>query len=273
VLPGYLRVTRTSLVAGRDFTDADLTSARLVAIVDERIAAALWPDGALGRTVAFERGPTNFVELEIIGVTEAVRVTNVRDESLPHIFVPYHLWPVTPSLLIRTSASAGATAPAVKQAVESLGTRRPVFDFRPMQDYVDASVGETRFLMLVLAGFAAAAMLLAAIGLYGTLAYLTSQRRQEFGVRMALGASASRVLRSVAGEGLGLAALGAALGFAGAAAITGLLQGLLYHVTPFDGVTLVAAVVLVGLTAASAVMLPAWRASQVNPSAVLRAGE
>lgn len=85
------------------------------------------------------------------------------------------------------------------------GSRRPVFDFRPMQDYVDASVGDTRFLMLVLAGFAVAAMLLAAIGLYGTLAYLTSQRRQEFGVRMALGASGSRVLRSVAGEGLGLA--------------------------------------------------------------------
>jgi predicted permease len=272
VMPGYLRVTRTPLVAGRDFTDADIDAERNVAIVDERIAVQLWPDGALGRQMAFQRG-RDFVDLEIVGISQAVRATSVREEPLPHMFVPYHLWAVTPSLVARTAQSAEALAPAVKQRVESLGTRRPVFDVRPMQHYVDQSLGDTRFMMLVLVGFAGAAILLAAIGLYGTLAYLTSQRTQEFGVRMALGASAGRVLRSVAREGLVLAAVGASLGFAGAAATTGLLQGMLYHVTPLDGVTLITVMVLVSLTALAAALLPAWRASRVNPSLVLRAGE
>ena len=272
VFPGYLRVVGTPLVSGRDFTDADIDAGRNVAIVDERIASRLWPGGAIGRHVAFQSG-RQFVDLEIVGVSRSVRATNLREESLPHLFVPYHLWPVVPSMVIRSPQSAAALTPVVKHAVESLGTRRPVFDFRPMQYYVDQSVGETRFMTLVLIGFAGAAILLAAIGLYGTLAYLTSQRTQEFGVRMALGASAGQVLRSVAAEGLWLATIGAALGFAGAAATTGALQGLLYHVTPFDGVTLITVVIVVGISASVAALLPAWRASRVNPSLVLRAGE
>jgi ABC-type antimicrobial peptide transport system permease subunit len=140
-----------------------------------------------------------------------------------------------------------------------------------MRHYVDASVADTRFTMLVLAGFAAASLLLAAVGLYGTLVYLTSQRRQEFGIRMALGASATRIMRAVAGEGLLLAATGAALGFAGAAAVTGALRGLLYNVTPFDSVTLLTVASVVGVSAVIAAGHPAWRASQMDPSSALRA--
>lgn len=272
VLPGYLAVSRTPLVAGRDFTDADIDGERNVVVVDERIAAELWRDGAVGRGMLFQRG-RELIPLEIVGVSKSVRATTLRDETLPHIFVPYHLWAVTPSILIRSGHSAAALAPTVKQAIESLGTRRPVFDIRPMQHYVDQSVADTRFVTLVLVGFASAAILLAAFGLYGTLAYLTSQRTQEFGVRIALGASAGGIMRGVAGEGLALAATGAALGFGGAVAATGLLQGLLYNVTPFDGVTLTVVVVLVALTALVATLVPAWRASRVNPSLVLRAGE
>jgi ABC-type antimicrobial peptide transport system permease subunit len=146
-----------------------------------------------------------------------------------------------------------------------------VYDILPLTRYVDASMGDTRFLMLVLAGFALASILLAAIGLYGTLAYLTSQRTQEFGIRMALGASAWRVLRSVAGEGLVLAVIGAAIGFAGAMAATEALRGLLYNVTPLDGVTLMATAAAVALTALVAASHPAWRAAQVNPTTALRA--
>ena len=272
IFPGYLRVMRTPLIAGRDFTNADIEQQRNVVIVDERVAAQLWPGGALGRELALARG-RSFVKLEIIGVTQATRVTDVREETLPHFFMPYHLWAGGQALMIRSSENSAAIGPAIKQAVESLGTRRPVFDIRPMQDYVDQSVGDARFMTLVLAGFATAAVVLAAIGLYGTLAYLTAQRTQEFGVRMALGASGGRVLRSVAGEGLWLASVGAVLGLAGAAATTGVLQGLLYNVTPFDGVTLISVVCVVGLSACGAAVLPAWRASRVSPSLVLRAGE
>jgi predicted permease len=271
VLPGYLRVTRIPLVAGRDIDSEDIERERHVVVVDERIADRLWPGGAIGRHIALQTG-RKFVELEIVGVTRRVRTTNPREAPLPHVFVPFHLWPAAPAMVIRSPQRAEVLAAPIKEAVESLGTRRPVFDILPMQHYVDQSVGDTRFLTLVLVGFAVAAVVLAAIGLYGTLVYLTSLRTQEFGVRMALGATTGQVLRTVAGEGLLLAALGAALGFAGAAATTGLLDGLLYDVTPFDGVTLATVVFVVGVTAAVAAIHPAWRASRVSPTHALRAG-
>ncbi|MBA3887199.1 MAG: FtsX-like permease family protein [Acidobacteria bacterium] len=190
---------------------------------------------------------------------------------MPHLFLPYHLFAIEQALVIRTRESAAAIGPAVKAAVESLGTRRPVYDIQPMQAYADASIGDARFMMLMLVGFGAAALLLTAVGLYGTLAYLTSQRTQEFGIRMALGASRWQVLRSVAGEGLLLAAVGGVLGFAGAMATTGILRGLLYDVTPFDATTLGAAALIMALTALAAATEPAWRAARVDPTIALRA--
>ena len=269
VLPGYLRAMGTRLVAGREFTDDDLQGQRQVVIIDERIARQLWPEGAVGKILSYDRGkPT---PLEVIGVSETLRVTRVRDDSLPHLFIPYHLYQVEQGLVIRTRLSAEAIGPAVKQAIESLGTRRPVYNIRPMEQYVSASMGDTRFMTLVLTGFAIASIALAAIGLYGTLSYLTSQRTQEFGIRMALGASASRVVSGVAREGLLLAAVGAAIGFTAAIATSRVLRGLLYNVSPWDITTLVAAAVVIVITALVAAGHPAWRASRVDPTDALRA--
>jgi putative ABC transport system permease protein len=273
VLPGYLRVAGVALLAGRDFTADDIVHQRLAVIVDERIATRLWPSAAaVGQRLAIETGRAT-TPAEVIGVTRAVRVTQVRDDATPHVFVPYHFFPAEMSLVIRTAQPTSALIPGIRQAVESLGTQRPVNEFVWMQDYVDRSIGDSRFTMLILTGFGAASILLAAVGLYGTLAYLTSVRTQEFGVRMALGASAGKVLRTVAGEGLTLAAVGAALGFSGAVVATRVLQGMLYNVTPLDGVTLVAVVGLVAVAALAATLHPAWRASRANPMHVLRAAE
>jgi putative ABC transport system permease protein len=272
VLPGYLRVTDTRLVAGREFTDDDIVNERQVVVVDERIATQLWPEGAIGKRLAYPRGRGS-ISLEVIGVSEPVRVTRVRDDAMPHMFIPFHMFAIEQGLVIRTTHDAAVIAPAVKAAVESLGTRRPVYDVKPLQSYIDATMGDARFMMLVLMGFGVASVLLAAVGLYGTLAYLTSLRTQEFGIRMALGASAGQVVRAVASEGLMLAGIGAALGFAGAAATTGALQGLLYNVTPFDGVTLIGAVAVVAATALIAASHPAWRAANISPMRVLREGE
>jgi putative ABC transport system permease protein len=271
VMPGYFGIAGIR-VRGRDFTDDDITARRPVVVVDERLAGELWPDGAIGQRLVVEQGRT-ILTLEVIGVTNPVRVTRVRDDAMPHVFLPFHLYMAEMTLVMKTRESAASLSPAIKHAVESLGTTRPVSDIRPMTDYVDRSVGDVRFTMLVLTGFALAALLLATVGLYGTMAYLTSQRRHEFGVRMALGASAGQVLRSVAGEGLVLAGVGAAIGFAGAMAATDLLRGLLYNVTPFDGVTLLGAVGVVGLTALVAASHPAWRAARINPTRVLREAE
>jgi putative ABC transport system permease protein len=172
----------------------------------------------------------------------------------------------------RQDARAPSTiGPAIKQAVEALGPGRPVFDIRLMDDIVGASIDNTRFTMLVLSGFAVASLLLAGVGLYGTLAYLTSQRTQEFGVRLALGASAASILRLVIREGCLLTGLGVALGLAGAIVVTRVLRGLLYGVTPLDGLTIASVVALVAAVALIAVGWPAWRAARVDPTTALRA--
>ena len=126
------------------------------------------------------------------------------------------------ALVIDTDAPALTLAPSVKGAVESLGTHRPVYDILPMRTYVERALGNTRFLMLVMLSFAAAALLLAGVSIYGTLAYLTAQRNHEFAIRLALGATTGRVLRGVVGEGLTMTAVGAAIGLVGATAMAAL---------------------------------------------------
>lgn len=269
IVPGYLQLTRTMLREGRDLDEDDHRHSRMVAIIDDRLARQLWPTGALGGKLAMRQGKRIDV-FEIVGITNTVRTESVRDTEVATIMVPYHYVRNELHLVMRTSRSAADIGPDIRRAVESLGTRRPVTEIRPMRDYVVDSMGEARFTTLVLTGFAATSLLLAAIGLYGTLAYLTLQRTQEFGVRMALGASAVHVLHMVAREGIVLTAIGGVLGLAGAAAITGALRGLLYEVTPLDAPTLVGVTVLVATVAIAAAGQPAWRASRVDPAVALK---
>jgi putative ABC transport system permease protein len=270
VLPGYVAITGMTLREGRDFTIDDAASERPVVMIDERIASRFFPNGAVGQRIALDQG-RKAVPMEIVGVVGAVRATRVDDDSLPHLLVPYHFYGLQMPLVIKTSQPAAALAPAIEQIAHDVGLRRPIHSIRPMQDYVDNALADRRFTMLVLIGFGAASLLLAAIGLYGTLAYLTSQRRQEFGVRMALGASAGRILRSVAGEGLWLSAIGGLAGLAGAVLLSSGLRELLYEVAPIDVTTLMAVSALVALVALVAAIHPAWRAAGVDPAATLRA--
>ncbi len=267
--PGYLSVIGTRLLAGRDFTDSDVTAERNVTIIDESLAARLWPEGAIGKVLAVYRtGWRN--DLEVIGVTAPVRSTAVRDESIPHYVMPYGLYPVEMSLVVKTRETANQMAPWIQGAVNAAHGSRAPFDIRPMSGYVADSIGDTRFLLLVLAAFAGAAMLLAGVGLYGTLAYLTAQRTREFGIRLALGSSVSGIVTIVVREGVLLGAAGAVLGLAGASGATGAIQGLLYGVRPLDGMTLAAVVALVATIALAAAGVPAWRAARIDPQASLR---
>lgn len=268
VMPGYFAVLGIPLHAGRDFSDDDIRHRRRVAVVDERLAAALWNGDAIGKQLGL--GGTQ-QPLEVVGVVGAIRARQIRDAAIPTIYVPSHVHEIEQTLVVKTHAPLSTIGPAIKEAVESLGPGQPVFDIRPMQDVVQASIDNTRFTMLVLSGFAIAALVLAGVGLYGTLAYLTSQRTQEFGVRLALGASPASILRLVVGEGCLLTALGAMLGLVGAVAVTRTLRGMLYGVTPLDGVTMASVVGLVGAVALVAIGWPAWRASRVDPSTALRA--
>ena len=270
VFPGYLALTRTPLLQGRDVSDEDLQAGRMVAVVDQRLASRLYPDGALGKRLQIKIG-SKLALVEIVGITPPVRASRVSDADLPHVFLSYNIMQVEPWLVVRTRKPAAAIAPEIRRAVEALGTNRPVVDIRPMQDYVDMSIGDTRFTMLMLTAFAAAALLLAGIGMYGTLAYLNSQRTQEFGVRMALGATAGSVMALVAKEGAWLSGMGAAAGMAVALGVAGSLRGLLYGVAPIDATTVMAVSLLMATVAIAAASVPAWRAARVDPTTALRA--
>jgi putative ABC transport system permease protein len=139
-----------------------------------------------------------------------------------------------------------------------------------MAAYVSDSIGDTRFILFVLAAFAGASVLLAAVGLYGTLAYLSAQRSQEFGIRLALGSSAGGLVAIVIREGVLLAAAGSVAGLLGVAAVTRAIRELLYGVRPLDAVTLLSAVALIGLVALAAAGVPAWRAARIDPQTSLR---
>jgi predicted permease len=268
VMPGYFRVMGIPLRAGRDISDDDITHRRRVAVVDERLAARWWQGDAIGKRLSVEYSK---LPLEVVGVAGRIRARDIRDADTLMIYVPSHVYEIEQTLVVKTRAPLSTIAPEIKRAVEGLGPGRPVFDIRPMQEIVAASIDNTRFTMLVLSAFAIASLVLAGVGLYGTLAYLTSQRTQEFGVRVALGASPASILRLVIGEGLLLTGLGAALGLAGAVAVTRTLRGLLYGVTPLDGFAIGSAVALLGGVALVAIASPAWRASRVDPTTALRA--
>ena len=268
IMPGYFGVMGIPLRAGRDVSEDDINHRRRVVVVDERLAKTLWGSEPVGRYLGI--GETK-QPLEVIGVAGQIRARDIRDDATPMIYVPSHVYEIEQTLVVKTRTAVGTIGPAIKKAVEALGPGRPVFNIRPMSEIVEASIDNTRFTMLVLSGFAFAALLLAGVGLYGTLAYLTSQRTQEFGVRLALGASGGTILRLVVGEGCVLTAVGAALGLAGAMTVSGALRGLLYGVTPLDGFTIACVVALVASVALVAVGWPAWRAAHVDPVTALRA--
>jgi putative ABC transport system permease protein len=268
VMPGYLGVMGIPLRSGRDISDDDITHKRRVVVVDERLAKLLWSGDAVGKALSVGQGRT---PLEVVGVAGQIRARELRAEGAPSIYVPSHVHEIEQTLVVKTRVPLATIGPAIKQAVEALGPGRPVFDIRPMTDIVGASIAGTRFTMLVLSGFALASLMLAGVGLYGTLAYLTSQRTQEFGVRLAMGASAVSILRLVIREGCLLTGIGVVVGLAGALAAARGLRSMLYGVSPLDGLTVATVVALIAAVAIVAIGWPAWRASRIDPVTALRA--
>lgn len=265
-MPGYLGVTGTALRAGRDFTDDDVTARRNVVMIDERLARRLWPEeGAIGKRLTVYRTGWRS-DLEVVGVTAAVRATRVRDENIPHFMMPS----IETSLVIKTRETAERMTPGIQLATVAAHTGRAAFDIRPMSAYVADSIGDTRFVLFVLMAFAGLSVVLTAVGLYGTLAYLTAQRTREFGVRLALGSSAKGIVGIVVAEGVWLAAAGVGLGLVGAVAVARTMRELLYGVGPLDGATMLGVVSVVAVVALAAAGVPAWRAARTDPQAALR---
>ncbi|MFL6255009.1 MAG: ABC transporter permease [Pyrinomonadaceae bacterium] len=269
--PGYFKTLGTQLVRGRDFNEADREGAPGVAVVNETLAALLWPDeDPLGKRVSFEgaKGPY----LEVVGVARDGKYRSLGDRSRPYIYRPVmQSYEPRMTLVVRTSgADPRALAGAVREQLRALDPNLPVADVRTLEEQFDLSLLPARIAAWTLGGFGLLALALAAIGIYGVVSYTVAQRTREIGVRMALGAGRADVLRLVIGEGLSVVGGGLALGLLLSFAVTRVLGGFLYGVTASDPLTFVGVPALLGAIALAAGYLPARRAARVDPMVALR---
>jgi predicted permease len=269
--PAYFETMGIRLIGGRDFSWEDISQDRAVVIVDDSFARLAWPDGsAIGKRVTLATTSTQTRWAEVIGVTEHVQADGLRTAGLPQLYRPYQMAASNMNLVVRGRGDARALARAIKTAVEALGPGRPVRAIRTMNEYVADATAVARFALSALAAFALAAVLLSGIGLYGVIAYTSAGRTREIGIRIALGAPTSTIVRLVVGDGLSWTLAGIGVGLAGAAALTRSLETMLFGVGATDPVTFTLVALAMLVVAAMASYLPARRASRVDPAIALR---
>jgi predicted permease len=266
----YFRALQIPVVAGRAFSDQDTEQTPQVLIVNESMARQLWPgESPLGKRITVWRDEK--FPREIVGVVGNTK-PSLDTEAGPQMYVPYAQdsnWSGM-SLVIRTNGDPAAATAAVRSEIRSLDKGIPVFNVKTMNDVLALSVGPRRTPMLLLSAFAGVALMLAMIGIYGVTAYHVTQRTQEIGIRMALGAQMADVVKLVLKGGMALALVGIGVGLAGAFLLTRLMTSLLFGVEPTDSVTFVAVSVCLLITALFACYLPARRATKVDPLVALR---
>ena len=260
---------------GRPFDDRDTATSPEVAVVNERfVQRFLGGRDPIGRqislSVSLARGARNGPKT-IVGVVGNVKYDGLDEESPAEVYVPYAQQPVSSmTVLVRSAADPAAIVPDLRRAIGALDPMLPLANVKPLGDLVDASVAARRFAMLLVLLFAAVALTLSAVGLYGVLAHLVATRAAEVGVRLALGASGANVVWLFLREGLWLTLAGLAAGLAAARASANLLTASLYQVTPSDPATLASVAVTLGVVALSAIVVPIWRASRISPASLLR---
>jgi predicted permease len=267
----YLNTIGVKLLEGRLLVESDNRDAPMVVVVNETLARLHWPgQSALSRRVRFG---SNDPWRTIVGVVRDVRERGYEREMKPGTYVPYSQqltsW-FPESLIIRTAGDPAAIAQAARRIVASVDPDQPVAAVQTMKEIVDRNVADRTDQTTLVGAFAALALLLAAIGLYGVLSYSVTQRSREIGLRMALGASAGSVTRLVMTRGLALTAIGLAIGLALSWAVGRTLTTLLYGVEAADPATFAGTIALLTLVALVACGLPAWRAARVDPMNVLR---
>jgi len=274
VSPEHFRVLEIPILAGRNFTDSDDDKALPVAIVDQTLARQYWPnENPIGKRV--KSGPIQSTNpwLNIIGVVGDVKTDSLELQEAPHIYLSDFQAPAYNSVIyLRTAGAPGTLGDAIRPAVEAVDPNVPVYAVRTMEDVIARSMAERRFALQILGFFAGVALLLAAIGIYGVMAYTFSQRRHEIGIRMALGAQPRDILRMALSEGMTLVAVGLGSGLVGALILTRFLRSMLYAVSPNDPLTFVALPALLAAVALLACFVPARRATQVDPLVALRDG-
>jgi putative ABC transport system permease protein len=270
-LPDYFRTMGIPILLGRDFAPEDGTGDAAVVVVNEALARRAFTDGQpLGRRIKVGTAPTE-PWLTIVGVVGDVHNEGLATEPELATYEPHPQRPwTTMTIVVRTAGEPLAVVGAVREVVRRAGGEIPVYDITTMPRRIAASLGGRRFTLTLLGAFAATALLLAAVGLYGVVAYGVTRRTREFGVRVALGARSSGVVGLVLRQGLVLVALGIVLGVPAAALLTRSMGSLLYDVGPSDPATLVAVSGVLLAVAALAAWVPARRAARIDPMEALR---
>jgi putative ABC transport system permease protein len=269
VSPEYFHVIGITLQRGRLFTEFDTDQSEHVAVINEAMAEKYWPnEDPLGKHLKLTR---RAVATTIVGVVANARTESIENARVPQIYssiyqkVEKHL-----AIFLRGRLDAAAIPEQVREQVQSIDPTLPVFGAEMLNQTVSASLAQRRFALEMVGLFALTALLLAAIGIYGVISYLVSERTHEIGIRLALGAQPGKILQMLLGEGLTLALSGAIAGLAVALIASRLMARLLYGISPFDPVTFAGVILLLVAVALLACYLPARRAMRVDPMIALR---
>ncbi len=275
--PGYFQTVGIPLIKGRDFSDADDPAHPGVVIINETAARQFWPDqDPIGQRITIGLPDEiklygKLVSREIIGVVGNVKHERLNEPFQPEIYLPVWQLPAEGmALVVRGQARAESLINGMRDAVQSVDKDQPIRRARLLDSTIARSVAPQRFVTMLLMLFAGIALLLAGVGIYGVMSHTVAQRTHEIGIRMALGASSSDVLRLVVGQGMLLAVSGLGVGLVAALALTRLMKSLLFNISASDPITFAAIAVLLGIVALAACYLPARRAARVDPMVALR---
>src|SRR6185436_3852305 len=270
--PSYFEAIGIRLLRGRTFTAADRDGSGLVIVVNESLARRIWPgEDAVGKRIkrGFPDQPGDW--REVVGVVADVKVEDLVSRPPLQIYMPYSQTTTGEFFLVtRTATDAAALGGTLEATIHNMDRDLPVFAVRTMTSVMQEAIAQQRMAQVLLTMFAAVALLLASIGLYGLVAHSVTERTQEIGVRMAMGAQAHDVLHLMVANGLSMTAVGAVAGVIGAALLAGSLESLLYGVKPIDPVTFVSVVALLLVTSLVACLIPAARATRIAPTIALR---
>jgi putative ABC transport system permease protein len=268
VSPGYFETMKIPLLRGRDFTDSDTVTAPAVMVLSKATARTFWGDeDPIGRTV---RRVADGKDFTVVGIVGDVRNTTLNRES-PALYYSsgYRTWPLM-DIVLRTESDPASVMAAARARIRALDPELPLSNIRSMSEWVSTSAAQPRLNASLLGVFACVALLVAAIGTYGVLAYSVSQRTKELGLRMALGADRSGVLRLVVREGMTVGLAGIVIGVLAAAAISRTLSALVYGISIWDPSTYVGVAAMLAVVALLSCVVPAVRASRVDPMEALR---
>ena len=273
VSAGYFDVLKTPLKKGRVFAETDVSSSQQVAVINEALERQYWPnEDPVGKYIQLLglRG-SNAPKVAIVGVVGNIKADGIDAADAPYIYTPEPQSPPYGSVVyLRTSVDPGVLGDSIRREVLAVDSTVPAFGVRTMDDVVGGNLAARRFALEIMGAFAGVAFLLAAIGIYGVMAYTVSQRTSEIGLRMALGAQRSDILRLVLTQGALMVAIGVGAGLLGSAALTRFLATLLFEIAPTDPIIFSALAALLAGVAVLACLAPALRATRVDPLVALR---